>query len=204
MNRYRWWLGGALLVPVAIIGVIGSAGRLSAAQETEPLRLAQGAPVKPASPAGVANSVSPSAAVAVPGNPPAGAGPVPAPPGSDAGQFGYSYDPSGRRDPFATIFLQGEHPGEENLNLPPLQRVGVTELSLMGIVWGGFGYNAMVQTPDGKGYTVRTGTRVGPNNGVVTAITENSVIVQERFTDVYGKHQVREYIKRLHEKESSE
>jgi len=204
VNRYRWWCGRRVLTSVAVIGVIGSAAGLAAGYGVESLRLAQVAPVKPASPAGGANSVSPSAAATVPGSPPASAAPVPAPPAPDAGQFGYSYDPSGRRDPFAPIILQGEHPGEENLNLPPLQRVGVTELSLMGIVWGGFGYNAMVQTPDGKGYTVRAGTRIGPNNGVVSAITENSVIVQERFTDVYGKQQVREYIKRLHEKESSE
>jgi type IV pilus assembly protein PilP len=82
--------------------------------------------------------------------------------------------------------------------------VGLTELNLIGIVWGGFGYSAMVQTPDGKGYTVKPGTRIGPNNGVVTAITENAVIVQERFADVYGNKQVREYVKRLHIKEGPE
>jgi type IV pilus assembly protein PilP len=82
--------------------------------------------------------------------------------------------------------------------------VGLTELNLIGIVWGGFGYSAMVQTPDGKGYTVKPGTRIGPNNGVVTAITENAVIVQERFADVYGNKQVREYVKRLHTKEGPE
>ena len=62
----------------------------------------------------------------------------------------------------------------------------------------------MVQTPDGKGYTVRTGTRIGPNSGVVSSITENSIVVQERYTDVYGNKQVREYVKLLHPKEGSE
>jgi type IV pilus assembly protein PilP len=116
----------------------------------------------------------------------------------------YSYDPSGRRDPFKPIVLEGQQPGVERLDLPPLQRVGLTELNLIGIVWGGFGYSAMVQTPDGKGYTVKRGTRIGPNNGVVSAITENAIIVQEQFVDVYGKRQVREYVKHLHTKESSE
>ena len=88
--------------------------------------------------------------------------------------------------------------------LPPLQRVTLTELNLIAIVWGAYGYTAMVQTPEGHGYTVRRGTRVGQNNGVVSAITERGIIVQERFTDVYGKKQEREYVKLLHPKEGSE
>jgi type IV pilus assembly protein PilP len=100
--------------------------------------------------------------------------------------------------------LDVQEPGVARLDLPPLQRVGLTELSLIGIIWGGFGYSAMVQTPDGKGYTVKRGTRVGPNNGVVSAITENALIVQEQYSDVYGKKQVREYVKHLHPKEGSE
>ena len=88
--------------------------------------------------------------------------------------------------------------------MPPLQRISLTELNLIGIIWGGFGYSAMVQTLDGKGYTVRQGTRIGPNNGTVSSITENAVIVHERYTDVYGSKQVREYVKLLHAKEGSE
>lgn len=116
----------------------------------------------------------------------------------------YSYNASGRREPFAAIVKDGRLPGEENHNLPPLQRISLTELNLIGIIWGGFGYSAMVQAPDGKGYTVRQGTRIGPNNGTVNSITENAVIVHERFMDVYGNQQVREYVKLLHAKEGSE
>lgn len=116
----------------------------------------------------------------------------------------YSYNASGRREPFAAIVKDGRLPGEENQNLPPLQRISLTELNLIGIIWGGFGYSAMVQAPDGKGYTVRQGTRIGPNNGTVRVITENAIIVHERFTDVYGNKQVREYVKLLHAKEGSE
>lgn len=113
-----------------------------------------------------------------------------------------SYDPSGRRDPFAP-FLEFQQ-GQSDDNLPPLQRVGLTELNLIGIIWGGYGYTAMVQTPDGKGYAIRRGTRIGPNNGVVSAVTERGIIVQERFTDVYGNKQEREYAKLLHSKEGTE
>lgn len=116
---------------------------------------------------------------------------------------GVSYDPSGRRDPFLPMFQPGERV-ELDSSLPPLQRVGLTELSLIGVLWGNYGYTAMVQTPDGKGYSIRRGTRIGPNNGVVSSITERGIIVQERFTDVYGNKQEREYVKLLHPKEGTE
>ncbi len=116
---------------------------------------------------------------------------------------GMGYDPSGRRDPFAPV-VQELQPGKTDPNLPPLQRVTLTELNLIAIVWGSYGYTAMVQTPEGHGYTVRRGTRIGQNNGIVSAITERGIIVQERFTDVYGKKQEREYVKLLHPKEGSE
>lgn len=113
------------------------------------------------------------------------------------------YDPSGRRDPFAPILSQLT-PGQVDATLPPLQRVGLTDMNLIAVIWGAYGYTAMVQTPDGNGYTVRKGTRMGPNNGVVSAITEKGIIVQERFTDVYGRKQEREYVKLLHPKEGLE
>lgn len=116
---------------------------------------------------------------------------------------GGGYDPSGRRDPFAPI-VQELQPGKTDTTLPPLQRVTLTELNLIAIVWGAYGYTAMVQTPEGHGYTVRRGTRIGQSNGVVSAITERGIIVQERFTDVYGKKQEREHVKLLHPKEGSE
>lgn len=113
------------------------------------------------------------------------------------------YDPSGRRDPFAPV-LEQLAPGQIDLSLPPLQRVGLTDMNLIAVIWGAYGYTAMVQTPDGNGYSVRKGTRIGPNNGVVSAITEKGIVVQERFTDVYGRKQEREYVKLLHPKEGSE
>ena len=114
-----------------------------------------------------------------------------------------SYDPSGRRDPFVPV-LQQLGLGPIDPALPPLQRVGLTEISLIAVVWGAYGNAAMVQTPDGNGYTVRRGTRIGPNNGVVSAVTDKGIVVQERFTDVYGSKQEREYVKLLHPKEGAE
>ena len=114
-----------------------------------------------------------------------------------------SYDPSGRRDPFVPV-LQQLGIGPIDPSLPPLQRVGLTEMNLIAVVWGAYGNTAMVQTPDGNGYSVRRGTRIGPNNGVVSVVSEKGIVVQERFTDVYGNKQEREYVKLLHPKEGVE
>jgi type IV pilus assembly protein PilP len=144
---------------------------------------------------------------------PAVAAPAPQPGGAVAGQAvavgrgDYVYLPEGRRDPFLAMLREAGAGSDmakkmDEVNLPPLQRTTVAELTVIGIVWGGFGYMAMVQTPDGKGYAVQRGVRIGNNNGIVSAITEKAVIVEERFTDIYGKKQVREYAKPLHVKES--
>lgn len=214
MKRRACWPGGVKVVVAAVLTVVGLAVNPedNRASGAEPALLAQAAPANPApaaaQPAAQPAPPAPDHAVAlptaptpVPGTAPGVAVPAPAPDAATTG--GYSYDPSGRRDPFAATIREGQGTGKENLDLPPLERVSLTELNLIGIVWGGFGYSAMVQAPDGKGYTVRRGTRIGPNNGVVGSITESSVTVEEHFIDVYGNKQVREYVKHLHEKESS-
>jgi Tfp pilus assembly protein PilP len=116
----------------------------------------------------------------------------------------YVYNPEGRRDPFRSILVTSDL-GKSLESLPVLLRTEVGELRLIGIVWGGFGYSAMVQTPDGKGYTIRVGTPVGPNRGKVQKITERYLTVEERYTDIFGENKVREVKLDLHpQKEGSE
>jgi type IV pilus assembly protein PilP len=116
----------------------------------------------------------------------------------------YAYNPEGRRDPFRSILVTSET-GKILESLPPLLRTDVSELRLIGIVWGGFGYSAMVQTPDGKGYTIHVGTPVGPNRGKVRKITEQYLTVEEKYTDIFGENKAREVKLDLHpQKEGSE
>jgi type IV pilus assembly protein PilP len=118
---------------------------------------------------------------------------------------GYAYHRDGRRDPFMSIILVGSNKAAEvNLNVPPLERVSLSELNVIGIIWGEFGYVAMVQTPDGRGYTVQEGTRVGTNNGVVSSIAEEAFTVQELYAGLYGKTQMREHLILLHPKPNGE
>jgi type IV pilus assembly protein PilP len=189
-------LFASLLVSLCTEPVSSEPGFASHLRQVAPLRQES---VKMPDPAGLPKESSPQIMTAAP--------PV-APAGTEVASDPYQprvggYDPAGRRDPFAPILSQLA-PGQVDPTLPPLQRVGLTDMNLIAIIWGGYGYTAMVQTPDGNGYTVRKGTRVGPNAGVVSAVTEKGIIVQERFTDVYGRKQEREYVKLLHPKEGLE
>jgi type IV pilus assembly protein PilP len=104
----------------------------------------------------------------------------------------YSYVPGGRRDPFTPIVIKEEKKAVLGAKTP-LERFPINEFKLAGIVWGGLGYHAMLEGPDGKGYFVRQGTIIGPNRGVVKKITQNSMIIEEKFKDPTGelnKHEI--------------
>jgi len=98
---------------------------------------------------------------------------------------GYSYDPKSRRDPFQALTKAIKK--ERELDVPPLQRYQLSDVKILGIVWGGYGYHALVQTPDGKGYTVKEGMLMGTNNGVIKAITDKAIVVSEPAFDFSGK-----------------
>ncbi len=110
----------------------------------------------------------------------------------------YIYRAAGRRDPFAPIVSRQE---KKSAVGPPLERHNVTEFKLSGIVWGGFGYNAMLEGPDGKGYFVRVGTIIGPNHGVIKKITQNAIIVEEKFKNVMGETERKEIVVELRKKQ---
>ena len=112
----------------------------------------------------------------------------------------YSYNPEGRRDPFAPIIVKQEVTAKLS-DRPPLERYNLYEFKMMGVIWGGFGYNAMLEGPDGKGYFVRVGTVIGPNKGVVKKITQSSIVVEEKFKSISGAPDHKETVIELRKKQ---
>ncbi len=112
----------------------------------------------------------------------------------------YSYNPAGRRDPFAPIIVKESKKGKGG-DRPPLERYNIAEFKLTGIIWGGFGYNAMLEGPDGKGYFVRVGAILGPNRGVVKKITQNTMVVEEKYKTYTGETQRKEIVVELRKKQ---
>jgi type IV pilus assembly protein PilP len=112
----------------------------------------------------------------------------------------YAYNAAGRRDPFAPI-VQSEDKKATKSERPPLERYAVTEFKLTAVLWGGFGYNAMIEGPDSKGYFVKVGTVVGPNRGVVRKITQTKLIVEENYKSFSGEKVRKEFVIELRKKQ---
>ena len=99
------------------------------------------------------------------------------------------YNAAGRRDPFRPFILD-IRPEAAHVQLTPLQRYDLGQLTVVATVWEVSPPRGMVQDSVGMGYIVSIGTPVGRNGGVVTAIEPQRIVVEERTLDFYGKEQV--------------
>ena len=111
----------------------------------------------------------------------AGAGPAAAP-------ATFNYDPQGRRDPMEPLVKEAPPPAvaklverEPDEAREPLERFDLAALRLVAIVRGGFGSKALVKAPDGKGYYVTVGTRIGRHGGRVSEIRDQALVIEERY-----------------------
>jgi hypothetical protein len=97
--------------------------------------------------------------------------------------------PHPSRDPFRP-FSVNIRPQPQHLQVTPLQRYELGQLTVAATVWEVSPPRAMLQDSVGMGYIVTLGTPIGPNGGLVTSIEPERVIVEERVLDFYGKEQV--------------
>ena len=119
----------------------------------------------------------------------------------DGGKSDYNYKPAGRRDPFMSLILGLKE--KKVAGLTPLQLRSLGELKVIGIVWEGRSYVAMIEAPDGKGYMVREGVLVGPEGGVVRKISAEAVNIEEVFTDFNGRKKTKMTVLGLRSKEEA-
>ena len=97
----------------------------------------------------------------------------------------YVYSPVGKRDPFMNVFAVKEVTPVKVPGAKPtaLQKFPLDRLRLVMTMTGTSSPMAMVEDPDGRGWTVRVGTFVGQNWGKVTSIQRDQVIITETITD---------------------
>ncbi len=115
----------------------------------------------------------------------------------------YTYIPGERREPFQSLLQRGGETSDFGDELTPLQRVDISELKLVGIVNDPEGNVALIQTPDGKGYSLRQGVQVGKNEGIVEKVLEDMIVVKEKQTDFLGQIKVIEVVIKLKRGEES-
>ncbi len=81
--------------------------------------------------------------------------------------------------------------------ITPLQKYEIEHLKLVAVMWGADGAYAMVEAPDGKGFSIRKGDLIGNRSGKVKKIDKNQVVVEERFTGAGGEVTTSEYALKL-------
>ena len=105
---------------------------------------------------------------------------------------GRRYSSAGKRDPFRPFVLELRPKRRARENLSPLERVEVSQLKLVGIVWDLPEPRAMVEDSAGLGYVIKIGTPIGRNDGTVKVIAPKEVVIEENFFDFYGTKKSRE------------
>ncbi len=128
---------------------------------------------------------SDSGAPPAPGPPPpaqTAAKPAPVAPPPAPATAPYVYEAKGRRDPFRPLI----RPRVDTARTRPktgLASLDVKELKLAGIIWGGRGYFALVEAPNGAGYVVRPNDTVG-EDARVAKITSDAIMFEVRTSPV--------------------
>lgn len=104
------------------------------------------------------------------------------------------YNPEGKLDPFEPLFKKervslavGKKKIKRRKPLTPLERVNLSQLSLVGIIQAPSGNRALVQESSGKGYVVKKGTYIGTNSGKIIQILKDRIIIEEESENIYGK-----------------
>jgi len=114
----------------------------------------------------------------------------------------YSYNPAGKADPFKPfIQLTPIREASRTIPLTPLQKYDISQLKLVAIISIPEGNIALVEDVTGKGYFIKKGTMIGKNEGKVTKILKDKVIVEEAYMDVFGQVKTSEITLLLHKVE---
>jgi len=108
-----------------------------------------------------------------------------------------SPSPTGRRDPFRPFTLTLRSNVRRRENVSPLERYELGQLKLVGVIWNSNEPRAMVEDSAGLGYVVKVGTPIGASDGIVTAIKQNGITIEEFFVDLYGARKRREVNMRI-------
>ncbi len=116
-------------------------------------------------------------------------------------KFIYTYDMFRSRDPFQPYIGNRKIKLKTGPIVHPLQKYDLSSLSLKGIVWGISSPTALIEAPDGKGYSVRVGTPIGKNGGKVWKILSDKIIILEKYVDYKGEIKTRKVYLTLPQKE---
>ena len=105
----------------------------------------------------------------------------------------FTYNPVGKPDPFKPFFqLTPVREASRSTPLTPLEKYEISQLKLVAIISSPEGNIGLVEDSSGKGYFIKKQTGIGKNDGKVTKILKDRVIIEEVFQDILGQRKVNE------------
>jgi type IV pilus assembly protein PilP len=113
---------------------------------------------------------------------------------------GFTYVSAGKRDPFRSFILEQQASRNLNHDRGPLEQFELAQLALHAVVWDTPRPRALVTDPSGRGYIVAEGTPIGKNEGRVTKITDNLMVVRETYIDYLGERTEKDIEMRVRQK----
>ena len=148
--------------------------------------------VRPGGPPGA----RPAAKVASKAAPPAPAGNL------GAGEAGFTYDETGKRDPFRSFLMErAERLALQKEVRGPLEQFDLSQLSLEAVVWQTGNARALIADPSGETYIVAEGAKIGKNEGRLIAIEDSLVRVKETYIDYLGRETTKDIEMRMRRNE---
>jgi len=98
------------------------------------------------------------------------------------------YNPSGKKDPFKPFDFSPDL--DRASDKGPLERYDLPQWRMTAVLDVGGEPSAVIEDPNGHGFTVKKGTKVGMHDGVVTDVQADRVVVVESEVDFTGeKHE---------------
>jgi type IV pilus assembly protein PilP len=111
----------------------------------------------------------------------------------------YTYDPTGKTDPFKSFIAEQQNVEDTTKRKPKtyLETLDLSQLELIAIIVGGKGNYAMVKDSKGTGHVITKGTGIGINGGFVERITDKEVVIREEYKDFKGVVRYKDIAKKL-------
>jgi Tfp pilus assembly protein PilP len=114
------------------------------------------------------------------------------PPAAEA----YTYDATGRRDPFVTLLSRGVESGSgTGRKLTGLGGLTTDEVMLRGIMQSRNAFVALLSGPDGKTFAARANDRL--LDGVIRSVTPQGIVIMQEVNDPLSLVKQREVRKGL-------
>ncbi len=109
------------------------------------------------------------------------------------------YTSTGKRDPFRSFLGELDSDGRFPITrcATPLGRFEVDQLRLVAVVTGLDDPVAMVEAPNGIGYSLRRGACIGRNGGVIAAVRTGELVISEWAIRADGAREKTQTILRL-------